>query len=151
MTSNSPGPNKTQRILPNYFSFILQLNTFILNSIPVLVTVTSFGMFTLLGGELTPARAFTSLSLFSVLRYPLNMLPNLLSQVCFGAYHIKLMHFIKNKVITKNEQQLHGGYILINQHIMQIITSSGTLFLHNFLFCSTSNCDKHLLYEIALV
>ncbi|KAL2337305.1 hypothetical protein Fmac_011751 [Flemingia macrophylla] len=57
------------------------LNTFILNSIPVLVTVTTFGMFTLLGGELTPARAFTSLSLFSVLRFPLNMLPNLLSQV----------------------------------------------------------------------
>ncbi|CAL0302522.1 unnamed protein product [Lupinus luteus] len=57
------------------------LNSFILNSIPVLVTVTSFGMFTLLGGELTPARAFTSLSLFAVLRFPLNMLPNLLSQV----------------------------------------------------------------------
>ncbi|MED6195162.1 Canalicular multispecific organic anion transporter 1 [Stylosanthes scabra] len=57
------------------------LNTFILNSIPVLVTVTSFGMFTLLGGDLTPARAFTSLSLFAVLRFPLNMLPNLLSQV----------------------------------------------------------------------
>ncbi|KAE9593921.1 putative xenobiotic-transporting ATPase [Lupinus albus] len=56
-------------------------NSFILNSIPVLVTVTSFGMFTLLGGELTPARAFTSLSLFAVLRFPLNMLPNLLSQV----------------------------------------------------------------------
>ncbi|WJX30575.1 Multidrug resistance-associated protein 9 [Trifolium repens] len=57
------------------------LNRFMLNSIPVLVTVTSFGMFTLLGGELTPARAFTSLSLFSVLRFPLNMLPKLLSQV----------------------------------------------------------------------
>ncbi|KAK7322538.1 hypothetical protein VNO77_25923 [Canavalia gladiata] len=57
------------------------LNGFILNSIPVLVTVISFGMFTLLGGELTPARAFTSLSLFAVLRFPLNMLPNLLSQV----------------------------------------------------------------------
>ncbi|ESW20774.1 hypothetical protein PHAVU_005G013500 [Phaseolus vulgaris] len=57
------------------------LNSFILNSIPVLVTVTTFGIFTLLGGELTPARAFTSLSLFAVLRFPLNMLPNLLSQV----------------------------------------------------------------------
>ncbi|KAL6991625.1 Multidrug resistance-associated protein 9 [Sarracenia purpurea var. burkii] len=56
-------------------------NTFILNSIPVLVTVTSFGMFTLLGGDLTPARAFTSLSLFAVLRFPLNMLPNLITQV----------------------------------------------------------------------
>ncbi|KAJ0017775.1 hypothetical protein Pint_11106 [Pistacia integerrima] len=56
-------------------------NSFILNSIPVVVTVVSFGTFTLLGGDLTPSRAFTSLSLFAVLRFPLNMLPNLLSQV----------------------------------------------------------------------
>ncbi|GMY38047.1 ABC transporter C family member 12-like [Fagus crenata] len=59
----------------------IRFNSFILNSIPVVVTVTSFGLFTLLGGNLTPARAFTSLSLFTVLRFPLNMLPNLLSQV----------------------------------------------------------------------
>ncbi|XVE94233.1 hypothetical protein REPUB_Repub01dG0264000 [Reevesia pubescens] len=56
-------------------------NSFILNSIPVVVTVVSFGTFTLLGGDLTPARAFTSLSLFALLRVPLNTLPNLLSQV----------------------------------------------------------------------
>ncbi|KAI4303677.1 hypothetical protein MLD38_039277 [Melastoma candidum] len=56
-------------------------NNFILNSIPVVVTVTSFGTFTWFGGDLTPAIAFTSLSLFSILRFPLNMLPNLLSQV----------------------------------------------------------------------
>ncbi|KAL8468613.1 hypothetical protein ACS0TY_031708 [Phlomoides rotata] len=56
-------------------------NTFILNSMPVLVTVISFGLFTLFGGDLTPSRAFTSLSLFSVLRQPLNMLPNLITQV----------------------------------------------------------------------
>jgi len=68
----------------------LQLNSFILNSIPVLVTVTTFGIFALLGGELTPARAFTSLSLFAVLRFPLNMLPNLLSQVGIVPCHIQL-------------------------------------------------------------
>jgi ATP-binding cassette subfamily C (CFTR/MRP) protein 1 len=56
-------------------------NTFILNSTPVLVTVVSFGVYTLLGGELTPAKAFTSLSLFAVLRFPLFMLPNLITQV----------------------------------------------------------------------
>nr|QVT92271.1 ABC transporter [Salvia miltiorrhiza] len=56
-------------------------NTFILNSIPVLVTVISFGTFTLLGGDLSPSRAFTSLALFGVLRFPLNMLPNLITQV----------------------------------------------------------------------
>nr|GLL30133.1 ABC transporter C family member 2-like isoform X2 [Ipomoea trifida] len=57
------------------------LNSFILNSIPVLVIVVSFGVFTLLGGDLTPARAFTSLSLFAVLRFPLFMLPNIITQV----------------------------------------------------------------------
>ncbi|XVE48508.1 hypothetical protein DITRI_Ditri01bG0007400 [Diplodiscus trichospermus] len=56
-------------------------NIFILNSIPVVVMVVSFGTFTLLGGDLTPARAFTSISLFSVLQIPLAALPNLLSQV----------------------------------------------------------------------
>ncbi|XP_019224929.1 PREDICTED: ABC transporter C family member 12-like isoform X1 [Nicotiana attenuata] len=56
-------------------------NNFMLNSIPVLVTVISFGAFTLLGGNLTAARAFTSLSLFAILRFPLNMLPNIITQV----------------------------------------------------------------------
>ncbi|CAN6455577.1 unnamed protein product [Victoria cruziana] len=56
-------------------------NSFILNSIPVVVTVVSFGMYTLLGGDLTPSKAFTSLSLFAVLRFPLFMLPNLITQV----------------------------------------------------------------------
>ncbi|WZZ16208.1 hypothetical protein YC2023_109297 [Brassica napus] len=55
-------------------------NMFILNSIPVFVTVVSFGVFSLLGGDLTPARAFTALSLFSVLRFPLFMLPNIITQ-----------------------------------------------------------------------
>ncbi|KAM1350686.1 hypothetical protein ACFX14_004730 [Malus domestica] len=56
-------------------------NGFILNSTPVIVTVISFGLFTFLGGDLTPARAFTSLSLFAVLRFPLFMLPNIITQV----------------------------------------------------------------------
>nr|AXN55887.1 ABC transporter C family member 2 [Crocus sativus] len=57
------------------------LNSFMLNSIPVVVTVVSFGVYSLLGGNLTPAKAFTSLSLFAVLRFPLFMLPNLITQV----------------------------------------------------------------------
>ncbi|KAK3432695.1 LOW QUALITY PROTEIN: hypothetical protein EUGRSUZ_D00218 [Eucalyptus grandis] len=64
-----------------FHKFWWQFNGFVLNSIPVIVTVVSFGTFTLLGGNLTPARAFTSLSLFAVLRFPLDMLPSLMSQV----------------------------------------------------------------------
>ncbi|KAJ4703014.1 ABC transporter C family member 2-like [Melia azedarach] len=62
-------------------SLLAACNSFILNSIPVFVTVVSFGMFTWLGGDLTPVRAFTSLSLFAVLRFPLFMLPNIITQV----------------------------------------------------------------------
>ncbi|XP_024396529.1 ABC transporter C family member 2 [Physcomitrium patens] len=55
------------------------VNSFLLNSIPVLVTVLAFGIYTLFGGTLTPAKAFTSLSLFAVLRFPLFMFPTLIT------------------------------------------------------------------------
>ena len=35
-------------------------NNFLLNSLPVFVTVLAFGVYTLLGGVLTPAKAFSS-------------------------------------------------------------------------------------------
>ncbi|XP_022926014.1 ABC transporter C family member 12-like isoform X1 [Cucurbita moschata] len=77
---------------------LYSLNGFIMNSVPVFVTVISFGVFTLLGGDLTPARAFTSLSLFAVLRSPLNMLPNLLSQVVNA--HVSLQR-IEGLILTE--------------------------------------------------
>ncbi|CAA6668089.1 unnamed protein product [Spirodela intermedia] len=40
-------------------------NSFVLNSIPVLVTVISFGMYTLLGGDLTPAKALHAFHCFN--------------------------------------------------------------------------------------
>ncbi|CAM9003410.1 unnamed protein product [Rhodiola kirilowii] len=70
-------------------SILGALNSFILNTIPVMVTVISFGVFTLLGGDLTPARAFTSLSLFAVLRFPLFMLPNVLTQTINAKVSLK--------------------------------------------------------------
>ena len=48
-------------------SFIIQaLFGFTLNTIPVLVSVLTFGVYVLLGNKLTAAEAFTSLSLFTV-------------------------------------------------------------------------------------
>lgn len=57
------------------------VNSFLLNSIPVFVTVIAFGVYTLIEGTLTASKAFTALALFSVLRFPLYMLPNLITQV----------------------------------------------------------------------
>ncbi|CAK9321250.1 unnamed protein product [Citrullus colocynthis] len=72
-------------------SLLGALNGFILNSIPVLVTVAAFGLFTILGGDLTPSRAFTSLSLFAVLRFPLFLLPNIITQVVNAKVSLKRM------------------------------------------------------------
>ena len=58
-------------------SVALQGNGFLLNSISVVMTVVSFGLFTLLGGDLTPAKAFTSLSLWCFF-FPYSCFPILL-------------------------------------------------------------------------
>ncbi|KAF5194274.1 Abc transporter c family member 2-like [Thalictrum thalictroides] len=86
-------------------------NSFILNSIPVVVTVISFGMFTLLGGDLTPARAFTSLSLFAVLRFPLFMLPNLITQVVNANVSLKRLEelFLTEERILMPNPPLEPG------------------------------------------
>ena len=78
---------------------VLQCNSFILNSIPVMVTVISFGMYTLLGGNLTPARAFTSLSLFAVLRFPLFMLPNMITQVLSSFFIVSLIVLLTAEIL----------------------------------------------------
>ncbi|CAM8928970.1 unnamed protein product [Rhodiola kirilowii] len=79
--------NKIQETRKDELSWFLRsqllsaLNSFLLQSVPVCVTVVSFGMFTMRGGDLTPARAFTSLSLFAMLRFPLSSLPNAIVQI----------------------------------------------------------------------
>ncbi|KAK8708770.1 hypothetical protein V6N13_059807 [Hibiscus sabdariffa] len=81
------------------------LNRFILNSIPVVVTVVSFGMFTFLGGDLTPARAFTSLSLFTFLQIPLDVLPDLLSQVAkanVSLQRLEELFLAEERILTSN-------------------------------------------------
>ena len=45
---------------------VAAINSFLLNAIPTFVSVTTFTVYVLLGNELTAAKAFTSLSLFSV-------------------------------------------------------------------------------------
>lgn len=86
-------------------SLLGALNGFILNSIPVLVTVAAFGLFTVLGGDLTPSRAFTSLSLFAVLRFPLFMLPNIITQVVNANVSLKRMEELllaEEKILRPN-------------------------------------------------
>eukprot|EP00897_Mesotaenium_endlicherianum_P001271 jgi/Mesen1/1171/ME000124S00204 len=61
--------------------YVMALNYLLLNIVPVLVTVIGFGGYALLGGNLTADRAFTSITLFNVLRFPLYTFPQLINQV----------------------------------------------------------------------
>ncbi|GAX80188.1 hypothetical protein CEUSTIGMA_g7626.t1 [Chlamydomonas eustigma] len=54
---------------------------FILNSLPTIIPVATFSAYLLLGNNLSSTEAFVSLALFNVLRLPLFMLPQLMSQL----------------------------------------------------------------------
>jgi ATP-binding cassette, subfamily C (CFTR/MRP), member 1 len=60
------------------------LNTLILQAVPTVVTIATFALYVLLGHTLTATKAFTALSLFSVLRFPLFQLPMVISLVSRG-------------------------------------------------------------------
>jgi ABC-type multidrug transport system fused ATPase/permease subunit len=76
---------------------------FVRDAVPVLVTVVAFGSYTMLGGILTPAKAFTSLSLLAVLRFPLFMFPTLVTAA------------INANVSLKRLQEL----LLAEEHMLQ--------------------------------
>ena len=67
----------------------LRIRRFILNAIPTLVSVLTFTAYILLGHKLTAAKAFTSLSLFTVLRMPLFQLPQV--RLVFAAHIMPLV------------------------------------------------------------
>ena len=55
------------------------MSRFLWTVVPIMVSVAAFATFTLTGGELTPARAFTALALFNILRFPLATFPMMIS------------------------------------------------------------------------
>ena len=68
------------RTLRNYMitrSFVFIVFT----AAPLLVSLAAFSVYVLLGNELDAATAFTALSLFNVMRFPLAMLPNTINNV----------------------------------------------------------------------
>ncbi|KAK8320855.1 hypothetical protein V6Z12_A12G063600 [Gossypium hirsutum] len=73
-------------------------------------------MFTLLGGDLTPVRAFTSLSLFALLRIPLECLPNLLSQVANANVSLQRLEelFLAEERVLAPNPPLQPGLLAIS-------------------------------------
>ena len=71
------------------YSVIRAVNSFLISAIPVVVAVVSFAAYTWLSPyPLTAVQAFTALSLFQVLRFPLMQLPSVINSL--GACRVSL-------------------------------------------------------------
>ena len=58
------------------------VSTFLWGATPIFVTLATFAIYAAIpGNELTAARAFTSLSLFNILRFPLNAIPSTITRL----------------------------------------------------------------------
>lgn len=61
--------------------WIRAISSFLWGATPTLVALFTFGLYSLLGNELTAERAFTALALFNIIRFPMNMLPMIVNSV----------------------------------------------------------------------
>ncbi|CAI5980420.1 unnamed protein product [Closterium sp. NIES-65] len=102
--------------------YIMAINFLLMSVVPVLVTVVSFGCYSLLGHQLTAAKAFTSISLFAVLRFPLYMFPNLITQsivfapfLLVGPPHVALQLLVEPPPVAL---QLLVGPLPIALHLL---------------------------------
>ena len=55
--------------------------SFFFTSVPIFVTLATFIMYSALGNKLTAATAFTSLSLFQIIRFPLLIVPMIITRL----------------------------------------------------------------------
>ncbi|MEQ2257992.1 hypothetical protein XENORESO_000217, partial [Xenotaenia resolanae] len=65
------------------FAYLTSVSTFIFTCAPTLVSLATFAVFVGVSSDniLTPEKAFTSISLFNILRFPLAMLPMLIASI----------------------------------------------------------------------
>eukprot|EP01132_Coremiostelium_polycephalum_P009679 gene9679-11876_t len=70
---------------------------------PMLVSVATFAVFILTGGTLTAEIAFPSLSLFNVMQFPINMLPNVVTSIIEASVSVqRLQRFLLKKDLDPN-------------------------------------------------
>ncbi|XP_030626406.1 canalicular multispecific organic anion transporter 1 isoform X1 [Chanos chanos] len=87
------------------FAYLSSVSTFIFSCAPALVSLASFGVFVSVSPEnvLDAEKAFTSISLFNILRFPLAMLPMLISaMVQTGVSRKRLEKFLGGEDLDTN-------------------------------------------------
>eukprot|EP01138_Halocafeteria_seosinensis_P001293 gb/GECG01001326.1/.p1 GENE.gb/GECG01001326.1/~~gb/GECG01001326.1/.p1 ORF type:complete len:1688 (+),score=180.73 gb/GECG01001326.1/:1-5064(+) len=72
-----------------YYMLLQQVVSVLFVGLPTLVSLSGFGVYIAMGNQLTAATAFTALSLFNILRFPLTMLPNVINNVVEASVSIR--------------------------------------------------------------
>ena len=70
-------------------AYLTSIVMFMWMSTPLFVSIITFTAYTLAGHPLSPTTAFTSLALFNILRFPLNMLPSIISSIINAVISLK--------------------------------------------------------------
>lgn len=95
----------------------------------------SFGCFVLVNDTevLDSKRAFVALSLFNILRFPLSMLPNVISNVVQVSYHIRFI-CVKCELVTlyKGSKIFNESRILYNLRNKLTLTVINLYVLHSY-------------------
>jgi ATP-binding cassette subfamily C (CFTR/MRP) protein 1 len=87
-------------------NLLMAFNSFVLGTIPVVVSVVTFVAYVLFGNELTATKAFTSLTLFGVLRFPLFVVPELIVALANASVS---MNRLQQAIIGKHTAGLLSG------------------------------------------
>jgi ABC-type multidrug transport system fused ATPase/permease subunit len=82
---------KNELAMLKKLSMIRATNMLIWVMMPLLISVASFALYTFLGNELTPEKAFTSLAIYNVLRQPASWMPRVIAQIVESRVSLKRM------------------------------------------------------------
>jgi ATP-binding cassette, subfamily C (CFTR/MRP), member 1 len=87
------------------YSILRAINAFLISAIPILVAVFSFSAYSLIPSNppLSAVQAFTALSLFSVIRFPLMQLPNVINMI--GACQVSLGRIYEYLVAEERQDE----------------------------------------------
>jgi len=88
------------RMIINAFMVFLALSG------PIIVSIVSFVVYTVLGNELTAKKAFTALSLFNLLRQPLAQMPQAINQVVSALVSIERLQALLVREKHRSEDEL---------------------------------------------
>ncbi|XP_059509838.1 ATP-binding cassette sub-family C member 3 [Stegostoma tigrinum] len=132
-------------------AYLNALSTFTWTTAPFIVALTTFAVYVTVdeNNVLDAQKAFVSLSLFNILRFPLNMLPQVISGVVQATVSLKrLQNFLSHDELdptSVERQKTATGFLsyIESQLLFALCCIRASCFLHARLLNQTLRCPAH--------